>query len=210
MFDLTCLLLRFYYSVSIIEYTYLRKYASCVIIKQEISFDDLFLLNIMDRGADIVIDKIKTVCFSGHRIISEPKEELKNCLRSAITDCIKDGMTNFIAGGALGFDTLAEQVVIELKHKYPQITLTLALPCPPEEQTARWSESQRIVYNEILNKADETVIISPHYINGCMQKRNRFMVDNSTKLICYLRQNRGGTFYTVNYALKNDKIIIRL
>ena len=147
----------------------------------------------------------KTVCFSGHRIITEPLNELKIRLVSAITDCIKDGVTNFIAGGALGFDILAEHVVIELKGR-----LTLALPCPPKEQTARWTKDQQIVYNEILHKADEVLVVSPHYVNGCMQKRNRFMVDKSAKLICYLRKNKGGTFYTVNYASKNDKKIIRL
>ena len=157
-----------------------------------------------------MISKSKSISFSGHRIISDPIFELKNRLISVVTDCIKDGFTNFITGGALGFDTLAEQVIIDLKGKYPSITLTLALPCPPEEQTAKWTENQQKIYNEILHKADEVIVISPHYINGCMQKRNRFMVDNSTKLICYLRQNRGGTFYTVNYAGKNNKCIIRL
>lgn len=157
-----------------------------------------------------MIDQSKTVCFSGHRIISDSIVELKNRLIAVITDCIKDGITNFIAGGALGFDILSEQVVIELKNRYPFITLTLALPCSPEEQIARWKPNQQIIYTKILNNADEVQIISPHYINGCMQKRNRFMIDNSTKLICYLRQNRGGTFYTVNYASKNNKLIIRL
>lgn len=147
----------------------------------------------------------KTVCFSGHRIITEPLNEVKSRLISAIKDCIEDGVTNFIAGGALGFDILAEQAVIELKGK-----LTLALPCSPEEQTARWTKDQKTVYNEILHKADKVLELSPHYFSGCMQKRNRFMVDNSEKLICYLRQNKGGTFYTVNYALKNDKKIVRL
>lgn len=157
-----------------------------------------------------MISKSKSISFSGHRIISDPIPKLKNRLISVVTDCIKDGFTNFIAGGALGFDTLAEQVIIELKDKYPSVTLTLALPCPPKEQTAKWTENQRKIYNEIMNKTDDVIIVSPRYINGCMQKRNRFMVDNSAKLICYLRQNRGGTFYTVNYAGKNNRGVIRL
>lgn len=58
-----------------------------------------------------MIDKIKTVCFSGHRIISEPTEELKRCLVSVIEDCIKGGATNFIAGGALGFDYAKKKIM---------------------------------------------------------------------------------------------------
>ena len=50
-------------------------------------------------------DKSKTVCFSGHRIFSDPDAEIKNRLIAVITNCIKDGYTNFISGGALGFDT---------------------------------------------------------------------------------------------------------
>lgn len=155
-------------------------------------------------------DRSKTVCFSGHRIICEPISELEIRLETAVIGCIKDGALNFIAGGALGFDILVEQTVLRLKSIYPQITLTLALPCPPKEQTARWADKQRAVYSDILAKANEIIVISPHYINGCMHKRNRFMVDNSAKLICYLRQKSGGTYYTVNYAQNAKCEIVKL
>lgn len=155
-------------------------------------------------------DRSKTVCFSGHRIICEPVSELETRLRAAIVNCIRGGATRFIVGGALGFDTLAEQTVLRLRSVYSQITLTLALPCPPEEQTTRWTVEQRAVYFKILAEANEIAVVSPHYTNGCMQKRNRFMIDNSDKLICYLRQKSGGTYYTVNYAQKEGGLIIKL
>ena len=37
------------------------------------------------------------------------------------------------AGGALGFDTLAAQTVLDMKKEYPQLRLILVLPC--EDQT---------------------------------------------------------------------------
>lgn len=37
-----------------------------------------------------------------------------------------------------------------------------------------------------------------------MLDRNRYMVDNSSTLIHYLRSNRGGTSYTVSYAQKQN------
>lgn len=74
-----------------------------------------------------LIDKTKTVCFSGHGIITEPHKNLKHRLIAVIKDCIKDSAINFIAGGALGFDMISEKIIIDLKNKYPFITLTLAL-----------------------------------------------------------------------------------
>lgn len=77
-------------------------------------------------------DILKSVSFSGHRKITESVEEVGGRLRAAVLRCIKNGKTNFIAGGALGFDILAERIILDLKEYYPNIMLTLALPCPPE------------------------------------------------------------------------------
>ena len=43
-----------------------------------------------------------------------------------------------------------------------------------------------------------------------MHKRNRHLVDNSSICICYLTENSGGTFYTVNYAKKQGLTVINL
>jgi uncharacterized phage-like protein YoqJ len=60
----------------------------------------------------------------------------------------------------------------------------------------------------MLSVADQKIVISEEYTAWCMQKRNQFMVDNSSVLISYLRENKGGTLNTVNYAKKkNIKII---
>ena len=34
-----------------------------------------------------------------------------------------------------------------------------------------------------------------------MQRRNRYLVDHATRCVAYLRRMKGGTLYTVNYAL---------
>ena len=43
-----------------------------------------------------------------------------------------------------------------------------------------------------------------------MFERNRRMVDNCDVLLAYLENERGGTFYTVNYAKKKGKRIVFL
>ena len=111
---------------------------------------------------------------------------------------IDKGVLFYGAGGALGFDTIAAESVLELKEKYPQIKLILVLPC--KDQTSGWYDSDVKKYNEILSRADKVVYTSERYYDGCMLKRNRYLVDNSGYCICYLKRNTGGTAYTVNYA----------
>ena len=68
----------------------------------------------------------KTVCFTGHRIIpSEKRASLFAHLTDVITSLLEAGYRYFGAGGALGFDTLAAQAVLQLRTEYPQIRLIL-------------------------------------------------------------------------------------
>ena len=41
-----------------------------------------------------------------------------------------------------------------------------------------------------------------------MIKRNKFMVDNSNYLVYYLKENKGGTKQTVEYAKKQNLQLI--
>ena len=157
-----------------------------------------------------MIDKSKVACFSGHRRLPQNCEELRAKLKKEIIGLIGHGVVFFGAGGAWGFDMLAEETVIELKEDYPHIRLVLVLPCPPDQQTLKWSAGQRQRYYEILERADKVRILSPQYTNGCMLVRNRHLVDNSAYLICYLREQHGGTTYTVDYADRRGLQIIRL
>lgn len=142
-------------------------------------------------------------CFTGHRYIAnEHIEKLNSTLPDIIKALIKSGVTDFITGGALGFDTLAARSVLKERESNPNIRLVLALPC--REQTARWNKKDIAVYNEILGLADEIIYVSEEYTNGCMLKRNRFMVDNSSHCVFYMSAPRGGTAYTVKYALENE------
>lgn len=147
-----------------------------------------------------MIDRLKVACFSGHRKLPQDCNELKSSLAATITELINKGVIFFGAGGALGFDMLAEETIIQMKNKYPHIKLILVLPCPPEQQTYKWNDNQRQRYNTILSKADKVRILCPAYTKDCMLERNRHLVNNSAHLICYLRENHGGTFYTVKYA----------
>lgn len=151
----------------------------------------------------MIDDKTKTVCFSGHRKFFDPIAEIEAKLEAEIRKCIESGMERFITGGALGFDTLAAQTTIRLRREFPQIRLFLALPCPSEDQTRYWKPTEKAEYKEILELADEVKVLAKSYTDDCMFDRNKYMVNNSCKIIHYLRHNgRSGTKQTVNYAQK--------
>lgn len=153
--------------------------------------------------------KNRTVCFTGHRKIPpEQVDTLALRLKATLIQLINDGYLYFGAGGALGYDTLAAQTVLELKKQYPNVKLILVLPCL--SQTRGWSTRDIEIYEDIKNKADKVVYTSQEYTRGCMHKRNRHLVDNSSVCVCYLTESTGGTAYTVDYAHKNNLTVINL
>ena len=157
-----------------------------------------------------MIERSKVACFSGHRKLPENCSKLRANLEKAIIELIERGGVFFGNGGAVGFDALAATTVLKLKKEYPHIRLVMVLPCPPEEQSMKWNEEQKKRYYDLLDQADKVRILSPRYTSGCMLNRNRHLVDNSGYLICYLREQHGGTFYTVNYAEQQRLKILRI
>ena len=152
------------------------------------------------------IDINGSCCFTGHRNIPQRKSgQIQERLRNEIVTAIQDGYTFFYAGGAIGFDTMAAQAVLELKAQYPYIKLILALPCV--NQTDGWEQSDIDENERIRVLADEVIYTSEEYKKGCMHKRNRYLVDHSSLCICYMTRKSGGTAYTVKYA-KNKEIAI--
>lgn len=129
-------------------------------------------------------------------------------LLGTLVTLIEQGYRYFGAGGALGFDTLAAQAVLRLRERYPQIRLILVLPCL--NQTRGWPQADIDTYEEIKRCADKVTYTSEHYFRGCMQKRNRHLVDNSSACICYLTKPTGGTAYTVDYARRMGLRIINV
>ena len=152
---------------------------------------------------EVNIKKEKTCCFTGHRVIDKNQiESLYKKLDRTVEGFISAGITTFLAGGALGFDTLAALTVLDKREKYPNVRLIICIPCP--DQSRSWSERDRAIYDGILSRADGTVLVSDRYFKGCMHLRNRYMADNSQYCIAYCLDENGksGSAYTLNYAKK--------
>ena len=151
-----------------------------------------------------------TACFTGHRKL--PADGAYHALRiateNAVRNLIGKGYDTFLVGGALGFDTLAQQILQDLRKEFPYIRIVMAVPCP--EQDALWSPQDRRTYRSLLEAADARILIAREYTPDCMLKRNRFMVSRSSVCIAYHVHAGGGTDYTVRYAANRGVPVIRV
>lgn len=152
---------------------------------------------------------INACCFTGHRKITPHQAQtLSTEIENTIHKLIEEGVTHFLVGGALGFDTLCAQAVIAAKKSFPHIQLALILPC--RSQALYWNQSDIYEYENIKSSADEIRYVSENHTKSCMFVRNRFLVDNSSICVCYLEKEKGGTAYTVQYAQSKGLRIINL
>ena len=134
-------------------------------------------------------------------------DELKGRLEELIKNLIeKESVTHLISGVALGADTYAANIVLNLKAQYPGITLKCAIPC--ETQAVKFNERDRDIYYDLLAKCDKETLLQQNYTSDCMQKRNEYMVDNSDYVIAVWNGKPSGTGNTVKYAKKKNKVVL--
>lgn len=147
------------------------------------------------------------VCaFTGHREIpTGDYEKVKAFTKKTVDLLISRGVTEFISGGAVGYDMLAAEIVLDAK-KYAPVKLVIAVPCKGQERYYNFSDKAR--YRKILDNADDVVILSEHYYNGCMLVRNRYMVNKADFVLSYCNKTEGGSYYTRCFAKENKKHII--
>ena len=143
------------------------------------------------------MDPAVTCCFSGHRPVRLPwgRNEadprclaLKARLDQALEEAHRQGFRHFLCGMAQGADLYFCQAVLDLRQRHPEVTLEAAIPFAG--QADHWSA------------ADQQTVVQHTYTPGCMNRRNRYMVDRSSLLIAvYDGIPQGGTLNTLSYAM---------
>lgn len=151
----------------------------------------------------VSIEKEKTVALSGHRIL--PKTFSHDRLDKLLYYLVKDGYNTFLCGMAIGFDTEAFKSLEKLR-KVNDIRIIACVPCACQDN--KFSAKQKVEYQRMIKSADHVIVLQEEYDEFCMKKRNCFMVDNSSVLLCYLTKSSGGTYQTVSYAKENKKDIL--
>ena len=168
---------------------------------------------------------MKRIAFTGHRpnklygydmdnkYYDKLKIILKDMLKYEI--CEYDADT-FITGGALGFDTLAFDVVKDLIDDYGGNHI---LAIPFEKQPIKWPIESQVKY-KIIKQFSACIYVDNYeeynikgvrtgeYHPAKLQKRNEWMVDNCDLLIgCWDGVKKGGTWNCLRYAKNLEKEI---
>lgn len=146
-----------------------------------------------------------TVCtFAGHRevyaagIPERITEAIERMLQTGSEFC-------FYTGGMGEFDGLCAAAVRRAQREHPKlrIELVLVLPYLTESLNAN-KEYYESSFDGILVPEE---LMGVHY-KRAIQKRNRWMVDQSNYLLAYVRRDFGGAFETMKYAKRKADLTI--
>ena len=158
-----------------------------------------------------------SVCFSGYRPEklpwgeneSDPRcADLKRRLLRAVCDACDAGYTHFICGMARGADLYGCEAALAAREQYPHITVEAAIPCPT--QADGWPEAERARWRSLVDRCDFETMVQAKYTPGCMQRRNRYMVAHSARIIAVFDGQEGGTRQTLELAMKNGAEVVIL
>jgi len=151
----------------------------------------------------------KVCAFTGYRPAKMPfaSEQDRDCIalkmrmKDEIYDAVANGCTEFLCGMALGTDTWAAELVLEVQETLAGIKpvrLHAYLPFPGQD--SHWSAKNRSRYRKILSRCTSVTVIAPEYTHTCMEERNRAMVRRADLLIAVFDGKKGGTANTIRMA----------
>lgn len=168
-------------------------------------------------------DIMRSAAFTGYRpeklpfgydFGCEQAKRLKSALYSEYDKLFRKGFRYFLTGGAMGSDLMAADVILELKKEYGRqarnVISMICLPC--HDHFRNWNQAEIDHLERILADDTSAFYVSDRpYYTGCMQERNKYMVDTSAVLIAVYDGKPGGTRNTVEYAksLKRKIVAIR-
>lgn len=153
------------------------------------------------------MEREHTCCFTGCRKL--PNDKIEAAVRRldyTVESLIAHGVRRFISGGTLGFDMIAASLIIAKKEMGKGIQLVFALPYRNQEE--KWDVKQKKLYYDVLAEANEVIYVSEEYHDGCIGKRNRYMVDHSAYCVCAILHSKYDTDRTVRYANKRGIKVI--
>ena len=134
---------------------------------------------------------------TGHRKTNfdKARENLKHFL-----DTNNKAIEAGISGMALGWDTIFARACL-----YYKIPLLCYIPYKDQKPTSEY-------YDEILSGANKIIYCADSYYKDCFLDRDKLMVDDSGLIIaCWdINIKKGGTYYTINYAKKQNKLVFNL
>lgn len=163
-----------------------------------------------------MIPRKKCCCFTGHRPEKLPWHEneddprcrvFKETMVKELELAYKLGYRHFISSMARGTDLYFCEAVL-LLQKNTDITVEAAVPFP--NQSTGWKTANQIRYASLLEQCNYETVVSHRYTSGCLQRRNRYMVDHSSLLFAAYDEKKGGTLYTLTYTIEQNLTLVIL
>lgn len=148
----------------------------------------------------MVVMAMKVCCGFGHRTLLA---NIEDSLLSTVLKAVEDGCEIFYTGAMGDFDALFSASVRKAKARLPHIKLICVKPYFSNDVNTN-KEYYAELYDDIIIPPE---IIGIHY-KAAIKARNRWMVDNSDLIICYIIRNYGGAADAVKYARHKEKRII--
>ncbi len=148
-----------------------------------------------------------TVSFFGHRQIenvSAIEKRLDGIIRPLI---LEKKYVEFLVGRDGEFDLLAASAVRRLKRavRDDNSALVWVLPYPTAEYQDY--EADYAAYYDEIEICPKSA--AAHF-KSAFQIRNRWMVDRSNLVVCYVERPNGGAFQTLRYARRCRKSITNM
>lgn len=144
---------------------------------------------------------LKIIAGTGHRPGKLGNDPL---LLNRLTDLAMEYLgseapNKVITGMALGWDIALAIAAIKL-----EIHVMAAIPF--KDQNLLWKNKDKILYNNILSKCtDKKIICDGGYSASKLMIRNKYMVDNATKIVAlYDGISAGGTANCIKYAVSRN------
>lgn len=151
--------------------------------------------------------EIFTVSFFGHRQVEDfalVEERAERLVGELITG---KPYLEFLVGRNGEFDQMIASCLLRAKRKWRDDNnfLVLVLPYPTAEYRGNVSSFES--YYDEIEICEQAAGV---HFKSAIQTRNRYMVDRSDLVVCYVKRPCGGAYQTVCYAEQEHKAIINL
>ena len=140
--------------------------------------------------------------FAGHREVYCCGVEKR--LFAALERLLKEDMEFcFYVGGMGEFDTMSARAVRRLKKRHPEKKIQLFLVLPYMTQRVNEDKLLATLYDDIIIPME---LAECHY-KSAITKRNRWIIDRCSNLICFVQRDYGGAYATYHYTKKKGLTI---
>lgn len=148
-----------------------------------------------------------TVAFFGHREIDN-SFKIEERLEEEIYRVLQEHeYVDFLVGRDGEFDQFASSAVLRVRKRYRDDNSSLILVLPYARAEYLNNEES---YHNYYSEVEISYEASKAHPKAAIQIRNREMVDRADLILCCIEREQGGAWQTIQYAIKQGKMVINL